>query len=131
MASSDALAVATEAWDRWMAGDIEGFLESMAPDGVVTLPGTAPTSGVFEGRDAIGGWAQSLFELSSGTIDGRVETLADAGDGIVLASMAAKATRNDKTLDVRMLQRFEVVDGQIARLDHAMMDIDGWHSFWA
>ncbi len=130
--TTEALAIATSAWDAWMAGDIDGFLATLADDAVMTLPGTAPTSGTFHGPAEVGTWAQRLFELSGGTIDGRVETFGDAGDGIVLTSMSARATRGDgKVLDQRILQRFEIDGGKIRRLDHALMDIEGWHEFWS
>lgn len=129
--STEAIDVAGKAWETWMAGDIEGFLATLADDGVMTLPGDAPTSGVFNGPAEVGGWAQTLFELSGGTIDAKVEGLGDVGDGIVLASMWAKATRGDKVLDQRMLQRFEIRDGKVKRIDHALMDIQAWHDFWS
>lgn len=129
--STDPLAVATEAWNTWMAGDIEGFLATLADDGVMTMPGDSPTSGVFNGPAEVGGWAKNLFELSGGTINANVETFGDGGDGIVLASMSAKATREGKTLDQRLLQRFEIRDGKVKRLDHALMDIAAWHHFWS
>ena len=68
MADQSALAVVEEAWDRWVAGDLEGFLALWHDDGVWTMPGQSQVSGAWRGHEEITKVAQLVYSVSGGTL---------------------------------------------------------------
>ena len=90
MADESALAVARQAWDRWVAADLEGFLALWAADGVWTMQGHSQISGTWQGPDEIAKVAQTAFEVSGGTLKARPIELAAAGADSVLAIFTSR-----------------------------------------
>ena len=123
MADESALAVAQQAWDRWVAADLEGFLALWAADGVWTMQGHSQISGTWQGPDEIAKVAQAAFEVSGGTLKARPIELAAAGADSVLGLFHVEASRPDATLDQDALQRFVVRNGKIASLHNLFTDV--------
>ena len=93
MADRTALAVVQEAWEKWVAGDLEGFLGLWKPSGVWTQSGHSRVSGSFRGVEEMAKMAQVLFEVSDGTLKGRPIELAAAGEESVLGYFHVEAQR--------------------------------------
>jgi ketosteroid isomerase-like protein len=64
MMNTSAKEVATTAWDRWVAGDLEGFFALWKPDGVWTNAGRSSVSGSQHGVPAMMEFVKRVFELS-------------------------------------------------------------------
>ena len=130
MADESALDVAQQAWDRWVAADLEGFLALWDADGVWTMQGHSQISGSWRGLDEIAKVAQTAFEVSGGTLKARPIELAAAGADSVLGYFHVEASRPDATLDQDALQRFVVRTGRIASLHNLFTDVDEVDAFY-
>ena len=114
--ADDALTVATKAWEKWVAADLEGFLALWAPDGVWTMAGSSRISGEHKGLDAIAAVAGLAFEVSGGTLKAAPIELAAAGPDSVFGYFHLSAERPGASLDQDGLQRFVVRDGKMVSL---------------
>jgi ketosteroid isomerase-like protein len=118
MADVSALEVVEQAWDRWVAADLDGFVALWDADGVWTNAGQSQISGAWRGRDEIAKVAQIAFEVSGGTLQARPIELAATSDEAVLGYFHFEATRPGASLDQDALQRFVVRKGKIVSLDN-------------
>jgi uncharacterized protein (TIGR02246 family) len=130
MADDSALAIAQQAWDRWVAEDLEGFLALWDSDGVWTLPGQSRISGQWRGVDQIAQAAQIAFEVSGGTLKAHPIELVASGPDSVLGYFHFVASRPDASLDQDGLQRFVVRNGKIASLDNMFADVAAADAFY-
>jgi uncharacterized protein (TIGR02246 family) len=129
--ADDALTVATKAWEKWVAADLEGFLALWAPDGVWTMAGSSRISGEHKGLDAIAAVAGVAFEVSGGTLKATPIELAAAGPDSVLGHFHLSAERPGASLDQNGLQRFVVRDGKMASLHNLWSDQAEVEAFFA
>jgi ketosteroid isomerase-like protein len=129
MADDSALSVAQQAWDRWIAADLDGFIGLWDPSGVWTMPGHSQIAGVWRGHDEIRKVAQIAFEVSAGTMEASPLELAATGD-VVLGRFHVKASRPGATLDQDALQRFEIRGGKMASLLNLWTDIEQMDNFF-
>ena len=130
MTETSALTVVQQAWDRWMAVDLEGFLALWDADGVWTMPGHSQISGTWRGHDEIAKVAQIAFEVSGGTLQAHPIELAAAGEDAVLGYFHVEASRADASLDQDGLQRFVVRDGKIISLHNMFADVAAADAFY-
>jgi uncharacterized protein len=130
MPDTSALAVVQQAWDRWMAVDLEGFLALWEADGVWTMPGQSQISGAWRGHDEIAKVAQIAFEVSGGTLQASPIELAAAGEDSVLGYFHFVASRPDASLDQDALQRFVVRVGKIVSLHNMFADVEAADAFY-
>jgi uncharacterized protein len=130
MTEPSALAVAQQAWDRWVAVDLEGFLALWHADGEWTMPGHSQISGAWRGHDEIAKVAQTAFEVSGGTLRAHPVELAAAGQNSVLGYFHVEASRADASLDQDGLQRWVVRDGKIVSLDNMFADVAAVDAFY-
>ena len=129
--ADDALTVARQAWDCWVAEDLEGFLACWAPDGVWTMQGRSQISGPSRGLEEIAKTAQLAFELSGGTLKARPLELASAGGDSVLGYFHCEGSRPGATLNQDAIQRFVVRDGKLVSLYNFFTDVDEFEAFFA
>jgi uncharacterized protein len=130
MADVSALAVVQQAWERWIAVDLEGFLALWDAEGVWTMPGHSQISGTWRGHDEIAKVAQIAFEVSGGTLRAHPIELAAAGEDSVLGYFHVEASRADASLDQDGLQRFVVRDGKIISLHNMFADVAAADAFY-
>jgi uncharacterized protein len=130
MADQSALAVVQQAWDCWVAGDLEGFVALWDADGVWTNPGESQIAGPRRGHEEITKVAQIAFEVSGGTLQARPIELAAAGDDSVLGYFHFEATRPGASLDQDALQRWVVRDGKIVSLHNMFADGKAFDDFY-
>ena len=130
MADQSALAVVEQAWERWVAADLEGFVALWDADGIWTNPGQSQISGAWRGHEQIAKVAQIAFEVSGGTLQARPIELAAAGDNSVLGYFHFEASRPDASLDQDALQRFVVRNGKIVSLHNMFADVEAADAFY-
>ena len=130
MADESAIGVVRQAWDCWVAADLEGFLALWDADGVWTMPGDSQIGGQWRGHDQIAKCAQLAFEVSGGTLEARPIELAAAGDDSVLGYFHFTASRPDASLDQDGLQRFVVRGGKIVSLHNMFADVAAADAFY-
>src|SRR5262245_2443096 len=118
MTESAALTVVQQAWDCWVAGDLDGFLAVWDADGVWTMPGNSQLSGQWRGLDQIKRVAEIAFEGSGGTLEARPIELVSAGDESVLGYFHFTASRPDASLDQDALQRWVVRDAKVVSMQN-------------
>jgi ketosteroid isomerase-like protein len=124
------LAVARDAWEKWVAGDLEGFLGLWNPTGVWTMGGHSRLSGAHRGVDEMAKMARAAFELSGGTLKARPVELASGGEDSVLACFHVAAQRSETTIDQFGLQRMVVRAGKIVSLVNLFCNEDEFDSFY-
>ena len=130
MADEGALAIVQQAWDRWVAEDLEGFLALWDADGVWTMPGQSQISGEWRGLDQIAKVAQTAFEVSGGTLKAKPIELAATGSDSVLGYFHFTASREGASLDQDALQRFVVRNGKIVSLQNMFADVAAADAFY-
>ncbi len=130
MADQSALAVVEQAWDRWVAADLEGFVALWHADGVWTMPGQSQVSGEWRGHDEIVKVAQLVFEVSGGTLKAAPIELAAAGGDSVLGYFHFEASRAGASVNQDALQRFVVRDGKIVSLHNMFADVAAADAFF-
>jgi len=131
MGDRSPLSVAQQAWDCWVAADLEGFLSLWDDDGVWTNAGHSKISGPRRGHQEIGDVARTVFEVSGGTFAARPRDLVAVGDDSVLGFFHMTAERDGMTLDQNALQRMVVRDGKIVSLDNMFSDEAAMDAFFA
>jgi ketosteroid isomerase-like protein len=130
MADDNAFEVAQKAWDKWVAADLEGFVNTWDPDGVWTNAGRSQISGPRRGHDEITKVAQLAFQLSGGTLKARPVELAAAGEDVVLGYFHVEAQRPGAAIDQYGLQRFVIRSGKIVSLDNVFSDQGQFDAFY-
>lgn len=122
MGNSSALTVVKNAWDRWVAGDLDGVLGLCSPDCVLINSGRSQVSGQSAGVDAIRDWAQRVFELCEGTYKSTPIDFAEADETTVLVSFRLEAHRNDASVNQLVLERWELEDGKAVSCHNVYSD---------
>ncbi len=118
-------------YDAFSAGDMETLRnEVFAPDAVWVVPGNGYFSGAKEGIDAILQFFGDIFERSGGTLQVLLDDIAE-GDDHSYSLHRNVATRGDRSLDLRSVLVFEMVDGRIDRVDQYYWDTTENDEFWA
>lgn len=130
MAKSATLAAVENAWDRWVAGDLDGMLEYFNPDGVLIISGRSQLSGEFRGHDAIRDWAHQIFELSEGTMKAAPTEMAEVNESTVLVSFGMEAHRGGASINQVALQRVLVRDGKVASVHNFHADQYEFDAFY-
>jgi uncharacterized protein len=113
------------------AGDMETLRnEVFTADAVWVVPGNGYYSGAKEGVDAILQFFADIFERSGGTIQVILEDVA-AGEKQCYSLHNNLAMRGGRSLDLRSVLVFDMVDGRIARVDQYYWDTAENDEFWA
>jgi ketosteroid isomerase-like protein len=122
MDKSEALAVVEKAWDRWVAGDLDGLLEYFNPDGVLITSGRSQVSGEARGHDAIRDWAHRIFELAEGNFKAAPTEMAAVNETTVLVRFGVEAHRADTSINQFELQRVALENGKVAEVYNIYAD---------
>ena len=130
MTDTSPLAIAQNAWEKWMASDLDAFVSLWDPAGVWTQSGHSQMSGSFRGHDGIIKLAQTVFEISGGTAKAHPIELVASGDDAVLGYAHVEATRPGATLNQDVLQRFVIQNGRIVSLHNLYYDQDEADAFF-
>jgi uncharacterized protein len=130
MTESGALAVVQQAWDCWVAGDLDGFLAVWDGDGVWTMPGNSQLSGQWRGLEQIRKVAEIAFEVSGGTLEARPIEVVSAGDESVLGYFHFTASRPDASLDQDALQRWVVRGAKVVSMQNMFADVAAVDAFY-
>jgi uncharacterized protein len=112
---AESVDVVNAAYSSFAKGDIPTLLESVSEDTDWSSPGALPHGGDFSGKDGVLQFFQGIgAKWDSLTID--VESVADAGDGLVLTVIQATGTRKGGgTSGYGAAHAFNVRDGKIVR----------------
>jgi ketosteroid isomerase-like protein len=122
MDKSEALAIVEKAWDRWVAGDLDGLLEYFNPDGVLITSGRSQVSGEARGHDAIRDWAHRLFQIAEGDFKAAPTEMAAVNDTTVLVRFGVEAHRADASINHFALQRVSFENGKLAEVYNVYAD---------
>lgn len=111
-------------------GDLDTVGELFADDIRWHVPGNAPLSGDYEGKEQIFGFFARLGELSGGTFRLEIHDLL-ANDEHAVALVKARAERADKTLDANVVQVWHVRDGTVTEFWAHPYDQEAVDNFWS
>lgn len=93
--------------ERFMSGDMEGFLSNFADDVVWRTGGHNALTGVRRGRDEVGRWFRSWDAKTGGShMIELVDVLADEQHLVVF--LRIKADREDASLNVKVANAFRL-----------------------
>jgi ketosteroid isomerase-like protein len=112
----NALVVAEKAWDKWVAGDLEGFLSLWDAGGEWTISGQSQISGTRHGHDEIRQFIDLMFKISGGTLKARPLELARASEDSVLGFYHLEAHRVGASIDQDGFQRLLLRNGKIVSI---------------
>lgn len=129
MAESD-LDVVRQGYAAFIAGDLATLSELFAEDATWVVPGSNPTSGTKEGRDAIVAHLVEVMTRSEGTLTITQLAMAE-GDGRVFALDRSEATRNGVSLNSSGVNVFQLRDGRVQSVQQYFENTVESDAFWA
>ena len=110
--------------------DIDTVRQVFADGVVFHQPGRNPTSGDYEGVEAVLGLLGTLAERSGGTFRAEVHDLL-ASDQHAVALLQVTAERNGRKVDAPVVHVAHVRDGRVAEIWVHPRDIHVLDEFWA
>ncbi len=129
MAESD-LEVVRQGYAAFIAGDLAALSELFAEDATWVVPGSSPTSGTKQGREAIVAYLVEAMTRTEGTFKITQLALAE-GDGHVFALDRSEATRNGVSLDSTGVNVFQLRDGRVQSVQQYFENTTESDAFWA
>jgi ketosteroid isomerase-like protein len=129
MAEGD-LEVIRRGYAAFIAGDLEAVRGLFAEDATWEVPGSNPTSGTKQGRDAIIGYLVQIMTLSEGTFTTTQLDLAQ-GDEHVFSLDRIEATRNGVTVNNTGINVFQLQDGLVSSVRQYAENTAELDAFWA
>ena len=116
-------------FDAFAGGDPRALVESIAEDAVWRVPGLAPVSREYRGRDEIFELFRMTRRLTDGTYRSRLLwSLAD--DDHAVAVYRATGTRDGRTLDIDQALLVTLRDGRWAEIVALPLDPAAFEAFW-
>jgi ketosteroid isomerase-like protein len=113
------------------AGDMDTLRnEVFTPDAVWVVPGNGYFAGAKEGVNAILQFFADIFERSGGTLQVLLDDVA-AGDDHCYSLHRNVAMRGERSLDLRSVLVFDMVDERIGSVDQYYWDTMDNDQFWA
>ena len=109
---------------------MRALFDVIAADAVWTVPGTAPVSRVYEGRDAIFGLFRDTRRLTDGTYRSTLRW-AIADDEHAVAVYRAVGERLGRRLDIDQVLLIDLEDGLWRRILALPCDPPAFAAFWA
>lgn len=129
MAATD-LDLVRQGYAAFIAGDLAALGELFAEDATWVVPGSSPTSGTKEGRDAIMAYLVEVMTRSEGTF--KTTQLAVAqGDGHVFSLDRNEASRNGTFLNTTGVNVFTLRDGRVQSVQQYFENTADTDAFWA
>jgi len=124
-------AIVREGFDRFVLGDVAGFVGLFADDAVWHVPGANAMAGNYRGRDEIIAFLRRTAELTGGTY--RVALLwVVADDEHTVAVYRAQGERDGgRALDIEQALLIELRDGRWADIRAQPLDQAAFDAFWA
>lgn len=114
----------------FLGGDRRALFEVIAEDAEWVVPGTAPVSRVYRGRDEIFGLFRDTRRLTEQTYRSELRwALADDEHGV--AVYRANGTRLGRTLDIDQVLLIDLADGRWRRIVALPTDPDAFDAFWS
>ncbi|HEY6029267.1 MAG TPA: nuclear transport factor 2 family protein [Gaiellaceae bacterium] len=110
-------------------GDKRALYELIADDAVWLVPGTAPVSRVYRGREEIFGLFRETRRLTEQTYRSELRwALAD--DEHAVAVYRASGTRLGRSLDIDQVLLIDLADGRWSRIVAVPTDPVAFAEFW-
>ena len=102
-----------DGYAAFSSGDFSKLNDMFTDDVVWHVPGTAPISGDYKGKEEVFGYFGALMQETGGTFKSELqEILANDERGVALQHVSAQ--RNDKRLDAYAANIFEMTsDGKV------------------
>jgi ketosteroid isomerase-like protein len=117
-------------FEAFGGGDARALFDVIAADAVWTVPGTAPMSRVYDGREAIFDLFRDTRRLTDGTYRSTLRwALAD--DDHAVAVYRAAGERLGRRLDIDQVLLIDVEDGLWRRILALPSDPPAFAAFWA
>ena len=111
-------------------GDGRALFEVIAPDAVWTVPGTAPVSQVYDGRERIFELFKETRRLTGGSYRSVLRwALADEEQAV--AVYRATGERLGRRLDIDQALLIDLHDGRWQRIVALPTDPEAFAAFWA
>lgn len=129
MAESD-LDVVRKGYAAFIAGDLATLSDLFAEDATWVVPGSNPTSGTKQGRDAIVAYLVEVVTRSEGTFKTTQLALAE-GDGHIFSLDRNEASHNGASLDTTGVNVFRLQDGRVHSVQQYFEDTAATDAFWA
>jgi len=130
VAEHENLAGVRRVFAAFLGGDARALFEVIAPDAVWTVPGTAPVSRVYAGREEIFGLFRETRRLTDGTYRSTLRwALAD--DHHAVAVYRAVGERLGRRLDIDQVLLIDVEVGLWRRVVALPTDPPAFADFWA
>ena len=129
MADTD-LDVVRKGYAAFIAGNLAALSELFAEDATWVVPGSNPTSGTKQGRDAIMAYLVEVVTNSEGTFKTTQLALTE-GDGHVFSLDRIEASRNGASLNTTGVNVFQLQDGRVQSVQQYFEDTAETDAFWA
>jgi ketosteroid isomerase-like protein len=111
------------------ARDFDAINHALAEDVRSHTPGASRLGGTVAGRDAVVAHLGRAGELSGGTYRIEVEDVL-GGDDHAAVVYRGRATRGDRTLDLRHVALYRIERGQVSEIWFTPLDQAAFDRFW-
>ncbi len=112
-----------QGYAAFSSGDMEALMALYSDDVVHIVPGSSPISGAHKGKERILGLYGSLFELSGGTLQIRLDHVLSDGGNRALAIHASSMEKDGQTITQTEALLFSFVDGKVTEIQDFFADI--------
>lgn len=130
MGAQENAALVRRGYEAFIAGDMDTLRDLFAEDAVWHVGGTGVLSGDKKGRDAVLSYFGELGTRSNGSMRVTVEDVAP-GDRYTVGVQFSHAERNGKTLELRQVIVFSIVDGKVTEGTEMQEDTTAVADFWS
>lgn len=130
MGAQENAALVRRGYEAFSAGDMNTLRDLFTEDAVWHVGGTGALSGDKKGRDAILAYFGELGTRSNGSMRVTVEDVAP-GDRYTVGVQFSHAQRDGRTLELRQVIVFSIVDGKVTEGTEMQQDTTQVADFWS
>jgi uncharacterized protein len=118
-----------EVYEAQSRGDLDAYLEFLADDFVLHIPGRSRIAGDYRAKDAVRSHFREIAELTGGTFRTNVHDVV-AGDDHAVGLIEASGERGGKRADLPRVHLWHVRKGKLSELWLHPTDQYVFDDFW-
>ncbi len=116
--------------DAFAAGDMATLTAAFSPELIWHIPGRSVIAGDHKGRDTVLALFGRMMEMTNGTLHVNArEIIGDDRGGVLITNDTAE--RNGKRLDVMLMLRVTIREGQFVEVWDHVGDLYAHDDFWS
>jgi ketosteroid isomerase-like protein len=116
LAGIDPKNVAAQFFAHFITGNVEGAMDLMAADAILTEPSDLPFSGSYTGPEGLADFAKSLpRSVRISTAEPRIDAAGELA--IVRMRLTFQCRRSERKATTEAIEVYRIIDGKITKID--------------